>query len=105
MGVVVLAVLIFNPISLTILSVILARIQIAGIEAKLQKPAIYEPVARTLAVYSQSDQSLFPKILSYAWVPGEASHLGHPWCEVTTNSAFVEFGGGFYHFGYKLALD
>jgi len=105
LGLVILAVLIFNPISLIILSVVVARVHITMIEAKLQKPAVYEPVARTLATYCQSDQSLFPKILSYAWLPGEISHLGHPWCEVTTNSAFVELGGGFYHFGYKLELD
>jgi hypothetical protein len=29
----------------------------------------YEPVARTLAIYCQFDQTLFPEFLSYAWLP------------------------------------
>ena len=105
LGLIILAVLIFNPFSLIFLSVFLGMGHIKIIEAKLQKPAVYEPVARRLATYCQSDQSLFPKILSYAWLPEEISNLGHPWCEVATNSAFVEMGGGFYHFGYTLKLD
>ena len=105
LGLVILAVLVFNPVSLIFLSVFLGMGHIKVVEAKLQKPVVYEPVAERLATYCQSDQSLFPKILSYAWLPEEISRLGHPWCEIATNSAFVEMGGGFYHFGYNLELD
>jgi tetratricopeptide (TPR) repeat protein len=105
LGVVILAVLVFNPFSLIFLSVFVGMGHIKIVEAKLQKPAVYEPVAERLATYCQSDQSLFPKILSYAWLPVEISRLGHPWCEIATNFASVEMGGGFYHFGYTLELD
>jgi hypothetical protein len=81
------------------------RSEIGNVEAKLQKPEFYRPTALTVATYCQSDQNLFPQILSYAWLPGEVSHLGEPWCEVSSNFAHVEFGGGFYHFGYSLKLD
>lgn len=105
LGLIILAVLIFNPISLMIFGFFLGTRQIRIIEGKLQKSDVYVPVAQRLAVYCQSDQSLFPKILSYAWLPEEISHLGQPWCEIATNFASVEMGGGFYHFGYTLELD
>jgi tetratricopeptide (TPR) repeat protein len=102
LGLVFLAVLIFNPIIGIFISVLVGSHQIKITEGKLQKPEVYQPVAQRLATYCQSDQSLFPKILSYAWLPSEASSLGKPWCEVATNYASVEYGGGFYHFGYNL---
>ena len=105
LGLVVLAVLVFNPFSLMFFGIFVEQRQIKAVEAKLQQPDIYEPVARRLATYCQSDQNLFPKILSYAWLPGEIQHVEEPWCEVTTNSASVEFGGGFYHYGYNLERD
>ena len=105
LGVIVFAVLVFNPISLILFSVFFGMGHIKIVEAKLQKPAVYEPVAERLAAYCQSDQTLFPQILSYAWLPAEISRLGHPWCGLATNFAFVEMGGGFYHFGYRLKLD
>jgi tetratricopeptide (TPR) repeat protein len=105
LALVILAVLIFNPISRMFYGISLEKRQIKADEAKLQQPDIFEPVARRLATYCQSDQSLFPKILSYAWLPGKIQHLEEPWCEVTPKSARVEFGGGFYHYGYNLELD
>ena len=105
LGLALLALLIFNPFSMIFIGVLIGSHQIKITEGKLQKPEVYQPVALRLATYCQSDQSLFPKILSYAWLPSEASSLGEPWCEVTTNYASVEFGGGFYHFGYRLELN
>jgi tetratricopeptide (TPR) repeat protein len=105
LGLAFLAVLIFNPFSQILISVLVGSHQIKITEGKLQKPEIYQPVAQRLATYCQSDQNLFPKILSHAWLPGEISSLGEPWCEVATNYASVEFGGGFYHFGYRLELN
>jgi hypothetical protein len=101
----VLAVLVFNPESLIFISVFVGQFGIESVELKLQKPEVYKPAALTLATYCQSDQSLFPQILSYAWLPREVADLGHPWCEVSSNYAHVEFGGGFYHFGYSLERD
>jgi tetratricopeptide (TPR) repeat protein len=105
LGCVILAVLIFNPISRIFFGFLIGAHQVKNEEVKLQKPEIYKPVAMTLATYCQSDQRLFPKILSYAWLPKEVSHFGKPWCQVSSNSADVEFGGGFYHFGYSLQFD
>ncbi len=104
-GMVVLAVLLFNPFSLIFLNVVLSLWQIRGIEAQLQKPRVYEPVARALAIYCQSDQTLFPRILGPSWLPKEVSDLGHPYCRVGSDRAMVQLGGGFYHFGYELKLE
>lgn len=100
-----LAALIFNPVGCAFVGAFIGIGQIRMIEAKLRKPQIYEPVARTLATYCQSDQSLFPPYLSYAWLPQGVARLGHPYCSIATNYAHVEMGGGFYHYGYRLRLD
>lgn len=99
------AVLLFNPFSLILFGVIIGGHEIKVTERKMQQSSVYEPAARTLAVYCQSDRKLFPEILSYAWLPQEVSQLGQPWCELGSNYAFVEMGGGFYHFGYRLTRD
>jgi hypothetical protein len=99
------AVLIFNPVGCAFLGAFIGIGQIRMIEAKLRKPQIYEPVARTLATYCQSDQSLFPPYPSYAWLPQGVARLGHPYCSIATNYAHVEMGGGFYHYGYRLRRD
>ncbi len=57
----------------------------------------------TLATYCQSDQSLFPYVLSPAWFPKEGARLGL-WCQVSTNYAHVGYGRS-YRFGYDLQLD
>lgn len=104
-GLIILAVLLLNHSSRMILGVLIGSHEIRVTERKMQRPAVYEPVARTLALYCQSEQKLFPQILSYAWIPPEVSRLGQPWCQVSSNYAFVEMGGGFYHFGYRMTLD
>jgi hypothetical protein len=105
LGVVLSALLVFNPIGCAFLSVFVGMVHIKATEAKLQKPAVYEPVARRLALYCQSDQSLFPKILSYAWLPDELAKVSAGHCSLDADHASVEMGGGFYHFGYRLVLD
>lgn len=101
----VMAILVLNPIGCTILSVLVGITHINRVEAQLKSPSVYRPVAETLALYCQSDQSLFPEYLSYAWLPAEIQSIGHPRVNITTNGAFVEMGGGFHHFGYRLELD
>ena len=74
-------------------------------EQFLQDPKVYEPVGKKLALYWQSDRSLFPDTLEPEWLPSELSPIGHGWGDLFDTGAFLEFGGGFYHFGYDLTLD
>ena len=74
-------------------------------EAKIRKPEMYEPVAKRLALYCQSDLTSFPEHISYAWLPPEMSEFKHAWGDIKSNTASIELGGGFYHFGYRLDLD
>jgi hypothetical protein len=78
--------------------------EVKKVEAQLQTPEVYEPVAERLAVYCQSDQNLFPKSISGAWFPSELQKLGSGWGEIGNKSAGIEMGGGFHHFGYRLEL-
>jgi tetratricopeptide (TPR) repeat protein len=105
LAIIIIALLLFNPISLMFFGIFTSMGLIKKTELKLQKPAIYQPVAERLATYCQSDTNLFPAILSFAWMPPEISHLGHPWGDISPDYASVEFGGGFYHFGYYLKRD
>jgi hypothetical protein len=79
--------------------------QIRASEALLQKPEMYEPVGKTLALLCQSDQKYMPDILTYPWLPVELSAIGKGHGDVSTNHASVEMGGGFHHFGYQLDRD
>lgn len=100
LGIALLAVLIFNPVGCAFLGAFVGMGQIRVTEGKLRKPQIYEPVAQTLATYCQSDPNLFPKYLSYAWLPPGLARLGDPYCSLATNYAHIEMGGGFCHYGY-----
>lgn len=104
-GLIILALLILNPFTLMIVGIEGSIHQTKIIEAKLQKPEYYEPTARLLALYCQSDRTNLPGMLSSSWLPRNIAKLGDPWCEVGSDAAHVEFGGGFYHFGYSLDLD
>jgi hypothetical protein len=77
---------------------------IRRMEAQLRTPEVYTPAALRLATYCQSDQKLFPQYLSSVWLPVELQHVGGGYASIRTNGAYVEFGGGFYHFGYQLEL-
>jgi len=79
--------------------------RIKQVEAKLRSPEYYAPVAQRLALYCQSDPKLFPERLTSAWFPEPAADLldGDGW--VNPRGADIEFGGGFYHFGYSLKGD
>lgn len=101
----ILAVLVLNPIGCAILGVFVGMGHIRKSESAMRDPKVYEPVAQTLALYCQSDQSFFPQHLDYAWLPPELNAIGHGRASVSTNYAHVEMGGGFHHFGYRLALD
>ncbi len=75
-------------------------------EVYMQKPEVYEPVGRTLALYCQSDPQLFPsQLLSDPWLPAELRKMGHGWLSVSPDQARIEMGGGLYHYGYLLTRD
>ena len=100
----VLAILILNPIGCSILGVFMGMGHIRKMESAMASPRVYEPVGQRLALYCQSDQSLFPGYMGYAWLPRELNALGDGWTSVNADSAHVEMGGGFHHFGYNLVL-
>jgi tetratricopeptide (TPR) repeat protein len=90
---------------LMLLQMTLQLAQIHEIEAKLQQPSVYEPVAETLILYCQSDPTLLPHDLGPAWFPAELRKQGGFRASVNADRAYIEFGGGFYHFGYSLRRD
>jgi hypothetical protein len=74
-------------------------------EAELQKPALYEPVGRTLALCCQSD---IPQgALPVHWLPKGLKELavGPGYTFIDPGEADVELGGGFHHYGYNLKRD
>lgn len=71
-------------------------------EAALRSPAVAVPVARALALYAQSDPSLFPARLGRGWLPAELAAVA-PHAHGTVRH--LEVGGGFHHFGYRLGAD
>jgi tetratricopeptide (TPR) repeat protein len=87
---------------LMMLQIALQMAHVSEIEANLQKSELYEPVAETLILYCQSDPKFFPRELGPVWFPEALGKQGGFWAMVTPESAHIEFGGGFYHFGYSL---
>ena len=81
------------------------EIQIYNNKNAMKQPKIYEPVGRTLALYCQSDLSLLPDYLNNSWFPNELNKLGDGRGGVGRDYAYIEMGGGFHHYGYKLKLD
>ncbi|MCH7872687.1 MAG: hypothetical protein IID33_13405 [Planctomycetes bacterium] len=79
-------------------------------EAKLTSEAVALAAGRDMAQLCQtcrehpewfSDEST----LSPAWAPQSVLKFNPSWVEVTPEGAWVEFGGGFYHFGYSMELE
>lgn len=80
--------------------------RIRGVEARMQRPEIYLPVATNLALYCQSSEDLhLTNMLGASRLPPPLPSLGSPWASFETNFAHVEFGGGFYHYGYRVQLN
>jgi Flp pilus assembly protein TadD len=101
----VLALFVLTPLVLLCLPVMQNEMQIRKMKCAMKQAAVYEPVGRKLALYCQSDLSLFPEYLDYAWLPNELTDIGGGWGTVSSNHAHVEMGGGFHHFGYHLERD
>jgi tetratricopeptide (TPR) repeat protein len=71
----------------------------------IQKPAVYEPVARRLALYCQSDQRWFPETLSSEWLPNELTRKFDGSAEVSGSEAHVFLSYSFANLMYTLSLD
>jgi len=106
-GLLALALVLFtiSPFGRIALMVFLSKHQIARIEARMQSKEVYESVAKTLALYCQSDSNLFPHTMGYMWFPREVQQMGGEDGMVSSNAAYLIFGGGFYHYGYVLSLN
>src|SRR5690349_8961520 len=84
----------------------LSMSRIRRLEARMQKPEIYLPTATNLALYCQSSEDLhLTNIVGTSRLPQPLPSLGTPWASFETNFAHVEFGGGFYHYGYRILKD
>src|ERR1700678_2955520 len=69
-------------------------------------PTAFTPTAERLAKYCQSDRALFPRKLTYAWLPEEVSRGSYRFaCTFDSDAAKVEFDGRFFDFGYELERD
>ncbi len=91
---------------LSIFSLFRTLSSIKEIERKLQTPEIYRLAATNLARYCQSKQSLgFSEELKTPEMPIPLPQLGSCYGVFRSNSVHVGYGGGHYHFGYKLRLD
>jgi len=110
---IVVAMIYFLPVCYTVcVFFITGPLKIKRQEKAMRDPAVYRPVGETLALYCQSDFSEFSEdeayyfTLGYKWLPDELKNL-HKYGRITlkTNSAHIELGGGFYHYGYAIDLD
>lgn len=76
-----------------------------SIHDNLSKPEVYTPAALRLASLLQegnrSEHEMFTNLVPR--LPGDT--FGQCWATFETNQVRVEFGGGFWHFGYELTRD
>lgn len=72
----------------------------------MQQAEVYLPVATNLALYCQSCEDLhLTNRVGASRLPQPLPSLGSPWASFETNFAHVEYGGGFYHYGYRIQLN
>ena len=100
------AMVFFTPLGMLVF-IPLQMHQIRNVESRMQEPQIAGEVATNLALYCQSmDLLQITNGLGASQLPPPIPKLGtHPWGNIGTNYAQVEFGGGFYHYGYSLSLN
>jgi hypothetical protein len=80
--------------------------QVRRLEARMQQAELYLPIATNLALYCQSSESLqLEGTIGAARLPQPLPALGASWASFFTNYAHVEFGGGFYHYGYRVQRE
>jgi hypothetical protein len=77
--------------------------QAQAFNQELQKVEVFTPAAFSLARMCQAGMTN-----EYDHFTNLVPHLhglGDCWGSISSNWANMEFGGGFWHFGYKLTLD
>src|SRR5258708_2444763 len=95
----------FTPLPMYV-GISLSMSKIRSVEARMQRAEIYLTVATNLALYCQSSEDLhLTNIVGASRLPQPLPSLGSPWAKFETNFAHVEYGGGFYHYGYRIQLD
>jgi hypothetical protein len=70
----------------------------------LQESNVFTPAALTLARMCQAGVTKEYERLTNL-VPSLKSEMGDCWGNINPNGASMEFGGGFWHFGYELQRD
>lgn len=99
------ALVFFSPVRMFV-GIPIAIHQIHKQEGRMQLPGNCQPVATNLALYCQSLELLqITNEIGVSRLPPPIPQLGAARGMFTSNNAFVEFGGGFYHYGYRLDLD
>ena len=83
------------------------RRQIADAKARTSPPAVAEPAARAMARLCQTmavhpDWFDLDDPFNPPWTPTELKELGVHVQTYQPDSGTAEFGGGFYHYGYKI---
>src|SRR4051794_7377729 len=63
-------------------------------EDAMQERRMYEPVGKLLALYCQSELSLFPPTMEREWLPTEADQLGWVQIHIEPNGATLSLMGG-----------
>lgn len=94
------------PFVVIFVNVFLGMRQVHRIEAKLQEPSVFQPVARTLAVYCQSDFS-YADHADISWLAKELGAMAEStmYLRIEPDAGWVGMGGGFHHYGYRLNRD
>jgi hypothetical protein len=99
------ALVFFTPLGM-IVFIPIQMAKIHRVEKRMQTPEIYREVGTNLALYCQSAEDLnLTNTLGPSRLPQPLPQLGSPRGMFNTNFAHVEFGGGFYHYGYSIELD
>jgi hypothetical protein len=97
--------LVFTPLRMVV-GVGVSMVRVRAVERRMQRPEMYQPAATNLALYFQSIEQL--QLTNYpgaSCLPQPLPSLGTPWARFESNFAHIEFGGGFYHYGYRLFLN
>jgi hypothetical protein len=95
----------FTPLPMFV-GITMSMSKVRRVEARMQRAEIYLPTATNLALYCQSSEDLhLTNTVGGSRLPQPLPSLGSPWASFETNFAHVEFGGGFYHYGYRIRLD
>ena len=100
-------VFVLGAVLLRFIPCIISQIIIIYEEAAVTDPAVCEAAAKPLARLCQSDPFFFhdEPVFAPAWLPPAICKLRPSWAKIKPEGATVEFGGGFYHYGYALSRD